>query len=114
MTSGNSGVVSFRLLQAVTKWIIKIKLDHANFLENFDRISEFSSKWILISGILSENIKANYTERYDSLLKMKNHVSVQCPLNMRFECGSHPYSVGTVRAHAQCGLLVTLVMLHTY
>ena len=75
MTSGNSGVVSFRLLQAVTKWIIKIKLDHANFLENFDRISEYSSKWILISGILSENIKANYTERYDSLLKMKNHVN---------------------------------------
>ena len=26
------------------------------------------------SGILSENTKANYTERYDSLLKMKNHV----------------------------------------
>ena len=76
MTSGNSGVVSFILLQAVTKWIIKIKLDHANFLENFDRISEYSSKWILISGILSENIKANYTERYDSLLKMKNHVSI--------------------------------------
>ena len=74
MTSGNSGVVSFILLQAVTKWIIKIKLDHANFLENFDRISEFSSKWILISGILSENTKSNYTERYDSLLKMKNHV----------------------------------------
>ena len=28
------------------------------------------------SGILSENTKANYTERYDSLLKMKNHVSM--------------------------------------
>ena len=28
------------------------------------------------SGILSENTKANYTERYDSLLKMKNHVSI--------------------------------------
>ena len=28
------------------------------------------------SGILSENTKANYTERYDSLLKMKNHVNV--------------------------------------
>ena len=27
------------------------------------------------SGILSENTKANYTERYDSLLKMKNHVN---------------------------------------
>ena len=66
-----------RLLQVLTKWIIKIKLDHANFLENFDRISEFSSKWILISGILSENTKSNYTERYDSLLKMKNHVSIE-------------------------------------
>ena len=65
-----------RLLQVLTKWIIKIKLDHANFLENFDRISEFSSKWILISGILSENTKSNYTERYDSLLKMKNHVTI--------------------------------------
>ena len=60
----------------MTKWIIKIKLNHANFLENFDRISEYSSKWILIFGILSENTKANYTERYDSLLKMKNHVKV--------------------------------------
>ena len=29
------------------------------------------------SGILSENTKANYTERYDSLLKMKNHVKLQ-------------------------------------
>ena len=28
------------------------------------------------SGILSENTKANYTERYDSLLKMKNHVTI--------------------------------------
>ena len=28
------------------------------------------------SGILSENTNANYTERYDSLLKMKNHVSM--------------------------------------
>ena len=28
------------------------------------------------SGILSENTKANYTERYDSLLKMKNHVNL--------------------------------------
>ena len=27
------------------------------------------------SGILSENTKANYTERYDLLLKMKNHVT---------------------------------------
>ena len=27
------------------------------------------------SGILSENTKANYTERYDLLLKIKNHVS---------------------------------------
>ena len=33
---------------------------------------------------------------------------------MRFECGPHPYSAGTVRAPAQCGLLVTLVMLHAY
>ena len=28
------------------------------------------------SGILSENTKANYTKRYDSLLKMKNHVII--------------------------------------
>ena len=27
---------------------------------------------------------------------------------MRFECGPHPYSAGTVRAPAQCGFLVTL------
>ena len=45
------------------------------FLENFVRISEYSSKWILISGILSEYTKVNYTKRYGSLLKMKNHVS---------------------------------------
>ena len=83
MTSGNSGVVSFILLQAVTKWIIKIKLDRANFLENLDRISEYNSKWILIFGILSENTKANYTERYDSLLEMKNHVNIfiNCSMN---------------------------------
>ena len=65
----------FKQLHALTKWIIKIKLDRANFLENFDRISEYKSKWILIFGILSENTKANYTERYDLLLKMKNHVN---------------------------------------
>ena len=88
LTSGNSGVVSFRLLQAVTKWIIKIKLDHANFLENFDRISEFSSKWILISGILSENTKSNYTERYDSLLKMKNHVNVKLVRHKKLDYNS--------------------------
>ena len=28
------------------------------------------------SGILSENTKANYTEWYDSLLNMKNHVNI--------------------------------------
>ena len=28
---------------------------------------------------------------------------------MRFECGTHPYSAGTVRAPAQCGFFVTLV-----
>ena len=55
---------------------IKIKIIHANFLENFVRISEFSSKWIVISGILSEYKKVNYTKRYGSLLKMKNHVSI--------------------------------------
>ena len=44
------------------------------FLENFVRISECSSKWILISGILSEYTKVNYKKRYGSLLKMKNHV----------------------------------------
>ena len=34
------------------------------------------------SGILSENTKANYTERYDLLLKMKNHVN----LHIEFSC----------------------------
>ena len=60
---------------------IKIKIIHANFLENFVRISEFSSKWIVISGILSEYKKVNYTKRYGSLLKMKNHVTTRnkCP-----------------------------------
>ena len=78
-----------RLLQVLTKWIMKIKLDHTNFLENFDRISEFSSKWILISGILSENTKSNYSERYDSLLKMKNHVNDEASdlaLDSTFQC----------------------------
>ena len=46
------------------------------FLENFVRISEYSSKWILISGILSEYTKVNYKKRYGSLLKMKNHVNI--------------------------------------
>ena len=35
--------------------------------------------------------------------------SVQCPSNMRFEYGPHPYSAGTVRAPAQCGFFGTLL-----
>ena len=41
------------------------------------------------SGILSENTQANYTERYDSLLKMKNHVikySDECPCVDEVDC----------------------------
>ena len=49
---------------------------YTNFLENFVRISEYSSKWIQISRILSENTKGNYTEKYVSLLKLKNHVTM--------------------------------------
>ena len=60
----------------MTNLIIKIKLDNANFFEKLDRITEYSSKYILISRILSENTKGNYTEKYGSLLKLKNHVTM--------------------------------------
>ena len=60
----------------MTDLIIKIKLYHKNFSEILDGISEYSSKWILVSRILSENTKGNYTEKYVSLLKLKNHVNV--------------------------------------
>ena len=46
-----------KLLQALTNVIIKIKLNHANFSENLDRITE-------------------NTKKYGSLLKMKNHVNI--------------------------------------
>ena len=59
----------------MTDLIIKIKLYHKNFSEILDGISEYSSKWILVSRILSENTKGNYTENYVSLLKLKNHVN---------------------------------------
>ena len=58
----------------MTDLIIKIKLYHKNFSEILDGISEYSSKWILVSRILSENTKGNYTEKYVSFLKLKNHV----------------------------------------
>ena len=56
---------------------IKIKINHANFFKNLVRISENSSKWIPILEYCQKNTNANYTERYDSLLKMKNHVNNQ-------------------------------------
>ena len=59
----------------MTDLIIKIKLYQKNFSEILDRISEYSSKWILVSRILSENTKGNYTEKYVLLLKLKNHVN---------------------------------------
>ena len=59
----------------MTDLIIKIKLYQKNFSEILDGISEYSSKWILVSRILSENTKGNYTEKYVSLLKLKNHVN---------------------------------------
>ena len=46
-----------KLLQVLTNVIIKIKLNHANFSENLDRITE-------------------NTKKYGSLLKMKNHVNI--------------------------------------
>ena len=54
-TSGNSDVDCFKpkilsLLQALTNFIIKIKLYHANFSENLVRITEYCSKWCQTSG----------------------------------------------------------------
>ena len=70
-------LVTMTLLQSQQPFQnIKIKIIHAKFFENFVRISEYSSKWILISEILSEYSKVNYSKRYGSLLKMKNHVNI--------------------------------------
>ena len=64
----------------MTDLIIKIKLYHKNFSEILDGISEYSSKWILVSRILSENTKGKYKERYDLLLKMKD---IQTPVALK-------------------------------
>ena len=55
---------------------IKIKINHANFFKNVVRTSEYSSKWIVICGILEENTKPNYIGKNGSLMKTKNHVNI--------------------------------------
>ena len=54
---------------------IKIKINHANFFKNVVRISEYSSKWIVICGILEENTKANYCSDHLLLLR-SNHITI--------------------------------------
>ena len=53
-----------------------------------------------------KNRKKNFF--FQNFYKKFTFLRVQCPWNMRFECGPHPYSAGTVRAPVQCGFLVTL------
>ena len=60
-------------------------MDHANFFEILVRISENNSKWISISRILHENTRANPTEKYSSLLKLKNHVNVNKDMAILFQ-----------------------------
>ena len=66
---------------------------YENLLENFIRITEYSSKWISSSGILEENTKANYIGKNGSLLKTKIQLTIYiCFTNMVLELLSHQSS----------------------
>ena len=70
-------MVPFCEKQEIVSHNIKMKLykfANSTTSEIIDRTTEFSSKWIITTGIMWENINANYTEEYDSLLKVKNQV----------------------------------------
>ena len=59
------------------------KFTNSTTSEIIDRTTEFSSKWIITTGMMWENINANYAEEYDSLLKVKNQVIILCH-NLKF------------------------------
>ena len=72
-------MVPFCEKQEIVSHNIKMKLykfTNSTTSEIIDRTTEFSSKWIITTGIMWENINANYAEEYDSLLKVKNQVSI--------------------------------------
>ena len=50
-TSGYSGVVLFKIASPFDKFDYQNKIEE-NSSENFVRITEYNSKWILTSGIL--------------------------------------------------------------
>ena len=71
-------MVPFCEKQEIVSHNIKMKLykfANSTTSEIIDRTTEFSSKWIITSGIMWENINANYTEEYGSVLKVKNQVN---------------------------------------
>ena len=72
-------LVPFCEKQEIVSHNIKMKLykfTNSTTSEIIDRTTEFSSKWIITTGMMWENINANYAEEYDSLLKVKNQVTV--------------------------------------
>ena len=72
-------MVPFCEKQEIVSHNIKMKLykfANSTTSEIIDRTTEFSSKWIVTTGMMWENINANYAEEYDSLLKVKNQVKV--------------------------------------
>ena len=72
-------MVPFCEKQEIVSHNIKMKLykfPNSTTSEIIDRTTEFSSKWVIKTEIMWENINANYTEEYDSLLKVKNQVIV--------------------------------------
>ena len=80
-------MVPFCEKQEIVSHNIKMKLykfANSTTSEIIDRTTEFSSKWIITTGIMWENINANYAEEYDSLLKVKNQVTIYEPLLLIF------------------------------